>query len=120
MISIRGAIIVNENSKEIILMQSRELLSKIIQENQIIIEDIVSIIFSATKDLTKAYPAPAARELGITKASLLCVQEMYVEDSMEKCLRILMHVKKQNKNLPIQHIYLNGAELLRPDLNSIE
>lgn len=116
MISIRGAIVIDENTKESILNGTKKVLEEIIKQNNIIIEDIVSIIFSATRDLTASYPAPAARELSIFDASLFCVQEMYVENSMNMCVRILMYVNKNCCQKDVKHIYLNGAERLRPDL----
>ncbi|PKM50060.1 MAG: chorismate mutase [Firmicutes bacterium HGW-Firmicutes-7] len=123
MISVRGAIVIKDNTKESILSGTKRALEQIIKENDIQIDEIISIIFSATRDLTASYPAPVARELGIINASLLCVQEMYVENSMAMCIRILMNVNKANKankaccQKDVKHIYLNGAESLRPDLN---
>jgi len=117
MVSVRGAIVIEENTKESILNGTREVLEKMINVNEIEIESIISIIFSATRDLTASYPAPVARELGIFDASLLCVQEMYVENSMAMCIRILMNVNKECCQKDIKHVYLNGAQNLRPDLN---
>lgn len=116
MITIRGAVVINENTKESILGGTKKTLEQIIQENEIQIDDIISIIFSATRDLTASYPAPVARELGIFDASLICVQEMYVENSMAMCIRILMNVNKDGCQKDVKHVYLNGAQSLRPDL----
>ena len=116
MISIRGANTVDENSKEAILESSRELLQQIIQRNALDTSQIVSIFFTATKDLTKVYPAVAARELGLTNCSLICCQEMYVEESLEKCIRVLFHVETNKSQDEAQHIYLNDAVKLRPDI----
>jgi len=118
MVSIRGAIVIEENSKDCIINRTRELLNKIIEGNNINIEEITSILFSATKDITAAYPAIAARDLGIVNAGLLCFQEMYVENSLKMCIRILMNVDNTKKQKDVKHIYLNGAEILRPDLKS--
>lgn len=118
MISIRGAIVVDGNTKENILDRTKEILETIIKENSIKNEEIESIIFSATKDITAVYPAVAAREIGIVDASLLCVQEMYVENSLQMCIRILMHINKEYCQNKVKHVYLNGAECLRPDLQN--
>lgn len=118
MISIRGAITVEENSKEAILNSTKELLKEIYLKNQLSQQEIISIFFSATKDLTKAYPAVAARALGIEEASLFCVQEMYVEGSMQRCIRILMHVNRDNNQCDAVHIYLKDAKKLRPDITN--
>ncbi|MCF8018757.1 MAG: chorismate mutase [Vallitaleaceae bacterium] len=116
MIAIRGAITVNVDSKEAILEGTELMLRTIIEENNLNDDEIISIVFSATKDLTQIYPAVAARDLGITCASLLCVQEMYVAESLAKCLRILMHVEKNLLQKDIKHVYLRDAKILRPDL----
>lgn len=118
MIAIRGATTIKENTKIEILEATQELLSAIIKENKIEIQEISSILFTATKDVTKAYPAVAARQLGITQASLMCMQEMYVEGSLPMCIRVMVQIQRINANmdLHIKHIYLHGAKKLRPDL----
>lgn len=112
--TIRGAITA-ENTAESIIENTRVMLDEIIKRNNIDIKDIVSVIFTATKDLTKAYPAVAARQLGITQAGLMCMQEMFVEGSLEKCIRVLLMVE-MNSSSEVTHVYLKEAERLRPDL----
>lgn len=117
LVAIRGAITIEENSKEAILEGTKELLEKVIKENNILKDSILSIHFSATKDLDAIYPAVAARELGITKASLMCFQEMYVVGSLEKCIRVEVTVEQSHLNCyTIKHQYLREAKRLRPDL----
>jgi chorismate mutase len=116
LVSIRGAITIDENIGDNILKNTKELLEEIMASNNLLNEDIISIIFSATKDITAVYPAVAAREVGITEASLLCVQEMNVDNSLKLCIRILMHVNKDCCQKDIKHIYLKEAKKLRPDL----
>ena len=113
---IRGAITVNENNAESIKMASVRLLREMIENNNIVADDIVSIFFSVTEDLNATFPAKAAREMGLNHTPLLCFHEIRVPDGLEKCIRILMHV---NSNLSIQdihHSYLEKAALLRPDI----
>ena len=117
MVSIRGAITVDSNTSDSILENTTILLEEIIKKNQLDIDDIISIFFSTTKDLTAIYPAVAARNVGITDASLLCVQEMDVENSMNKCIRVLLHVNKKTNQKEVNHIYLKEAVKLRPDIN---
>lgn len=116
MVSIRGAITVDNNTKENILNETKTLLKEIINRNNMSKSQIVSIVFTSTKDLTTAYPAVAARELDIVDASLLCVQEMYVENSLEKCIRVMIHANGDVLQKNVKHVYLKGAEVLRPDL----
>ena len=119
MVAIRGAVFVDANTAEDIKKYTILMLNKIIEDNHLCYEEIISIIFSATNDLTKMYPAVAAREIGINNAALFCTQEMYVEGSATKCLRVLVHVEKQVSQQSVKHVYMNGAERLRPDLNAV-
>ncbi len=116
MVCIRGAITAEENSREEILERTKEMLSEIIERNSLKNEDILSVVFTATKDLTKAYPAVGARQLGLTEASLMCVQEMYVEGSLEKCIRVMVTAENGEKQKDAKHVYLRGAKVLRPDI----
>jgi len=112
---IRGAITVDKNSEREIIDKTKELLKTIIDANDLDISNIISIIFTATKDLDAAYPAVAARELGMVETPLFCCQEMYVEGSLDKCIRVLIHVERREDKKP-KHIYLGRAVNLRPDL----
>jgi chorismate mutase len=116
MFSVRGAITVEIDSANEILESTKELLERIIVANSIKIEEIISIIFSCTRDIKSTYPAEAARNIGILSAGLLCLQEMYVEKSMEKCIRILMLVNGERSQKSINHIFLREAIKLRPDI----
>lgn len=118
-IAIRGATTIKENTKTQILAATTELLNTIIKENNIKIDEIISILFTATKDITKAYPAIAARQLGITQAALMCMQELEIEDSLEMCIRTMVQIQRDpinTDNPPTKHIYLHEAKKLRPDL----
>jgi chorismate mutase len=117
---IRGAITVEKNNKEDILKETTVLLKSIIKENSIELEDISSIFFSVTSDLNQAFPALAARNLGITEAALLCFHEIAVPNSLSKCLRVLIHINTPKKQIEIKHIYLKKAAALRPDKGLIE
>lgn len=114
--AIRGAIFVDVNTREDILAKTEMVLTSIILKNHLDIEDIISITFAATNDLTKVYPAIAARDIGIVDAALFCTQEMYVENSSRMCVRVMMHVNTNYRQSQMQHVYMNGAEKLRPDL----
>lgn len=118
MTSIRGATTVLNNNKEEIIESTIELLHKIIDANNIDIEDIISILFTATKDITKVYPAVAARQIGIVNASLMCMDELYIEGSLPKCIRVMVSIETSKKQKDMKHIYLRNAINLRPDLNN--
>lgn len=114
--SIRGAITIEENTKENIVINTETLLNQIIEKNNINKENIINIIFSTTKDITKAYPAIATRNIGITDCAIMCLQEMYVEQSLPMCIRVMLTVNLDVKKQNIKHIYLKEAKKLRPDL----
>jgi len=114
--SIRGAVTVEENSRECILENTRTLLKDIIESNDLDLENIISVIFTVTRDIDAAYPAVVAREMGIVQAGLMCMQEMYVKDSLEMCIRVLVNIETDKKQKDMKHTYLKGAVKLRPDL----
>ncbi len=116
LVSARGATTVINNDKEEILKNTEIMIKKIINENDINIDNIISMFFTTTKDLTKVYPAVAARSLGIVNASLMCYDELYVENSLEKCVRVMIQFYSEKNQKDIKHIYLNEAKKLRPDL----
>ncbi len=116
MLAIRGAITA-ENTKEDILAKTTLLFTEIIEKNALVEDEVISITFSATKDLTEVYPAVAIREMGWTDTALFCVQEMDVCGALSCVIRVLVLAEKKDldkKN--VKHIYLGGAKKLRPDL----
>ena len=117
---IRGAITVPENSREAILTASEELLQKILEANDVVIDDIACIWFTTTSDLNAAFPAAAARELGFVKTALICCHEMNVPGSLPKCLRVLMLINTEKRADEIIHVYLKGAKCLREEMNSYQ
>ena len=113
---VRGATTVEHNTAEAILSATRELLVTMKRRNGFAVEDVASIIFTATPDLDAVYPAVAARELGWTDTPLLCAQEMAVSGSLRSCVRVLLHWNTDRKAGDVRHVYLEGARMLRPDL----
>ncbi len=116
--AVRGAITVDDNSAADIIDETKLLLKKIVEENKIEQDDIISIIFSVTADLDAAFPAVAARQLGWTSTALMCTNEINVPGSLKKCVRVLMHINSDKGNAELRHIYLKGARVLRPDLGN--
>jgi chorismate mutase len=113
---VRGAITVTKNDAETILAATRELLERMIAANGILESDVASVFFSTTPDLDAVYPAVAARRLGWTHTTLMCVQEMAVQGSLPRCIRILVHWNTPRRMDEICHVYLGEARCLRPDL----
>lgn len=113
---VRGATQVKENSVAEIGIAVTELLRKMLDENQIDKQDLISIIFTATPDLTADFPAVAARSIGLGEVPLLCAVEIDVPNSLSRVVRILMHINTEKSLSEIKHIYLNGATVLRKDI----
>ncbi|ADO76935.1 chorismate mutase [Halanaerobium praevalens] len=116
MYAIRGAISVSANNKTDILDATKEIMQSLIEANSLTEKDLVSIITTATPDLTKVYPGQALRELGYNLTPILCLQEMKVENSSQKMIRLLVHVKGNKDKTQVKHQYLKKAKNLRPDL----
>jgi len=116
---IRGATTVTENSKQAILEATREMLFVMVRANDIRPEDVASAYFTTTMDLNATYPALAARQLGWYDVALLCGHEMQVSDSLERCIRVLVHWNTTRRAKEIIHVYLRKAKSLRPDRKSL-
>jgi chorismate mutase len=117
---VRGAITVEEDSAEAIWSGTRELMAAIIEANGIDEADVASVIFTTTPDLTAAYPARAARELGWQQTALMGMQEIAVPGGLERCIRVLIHWNTTKAIDELQHVFLRGAVVLRPDLTNAE
>lgn len=113
---VRGATIAESNTSDAILSATTELLEKIIETNGIQEEDVASVIFSLTPDLTTVFPAQAARNMGWHRVALLGCQEANIEGGMERCVRILIHWNTTKSLDDIKHVYLRDSVRLRPDL----
>ncbi|MBS1251154.1 MAG: Chorismate mutase AroH [Anaerolineales bacterium] len=112
---VRGATVIEENTREAILAGTRELLQRMIDVNGIDSDDVASAIFTTTRDLNAEFPAVAARQLGWCNQALLCSHEMAIPGALDSVVRILVHWNTTKNAKEIRHIYLNGAETLRPD-----
>ena len=113
---IRGANCAEANSREAIFEATQNLLTRIIEANEIEIERIASIFITATPDLTADFPAFAAREIGLSLVPLLCATEIDVPGAMKRVIRVLIHVDTEKQQADIRHQYLGETARLRPDL----
>lgn len=118
---IRGATTVDRDEPSLILEATRELLSRMLAENEIDdFEPIASIFFTTTPDLVSAFPAEAARELGMSLVPLLCNQEIPVPGRTPRVVRVMMQVNTRRSQAEMRHVYLREARSLRPDLVSAQ
>jgi chorismate mutase len=117
---IRGATTAETNTRESILNATQELLTAIVEANQLNVADIASVYFTVTPDLDAAFPARAARDLGWTDAALIDAQAPRVIGDLPRCIRVLIHWNTDRAADEIAHMYLREAKILRPDRSSEE
>ncbi|RIH86459.1 chorismate mutase [Calidithermus roseus] len=118
---VRGAITVEENSREAILSATRELLEKMLEINQINDFDAIgAMIFTLTDDLNAAFPAEAARQLGMQMVPLINSREVPVPGSLPRVIRVMMLWNTSLPQKQVRHVYLREAVRLRPDLESAQ
>jgi chorismate mutase len=114
--AVRGATTVEADTPETITVRVQELLLTLMERNNLHLDDIISVIFTATQDLTSMFPATASREIGFGDVPLLCAAEIPVPGSMPKCVRVMVHTYTHLSRTQLRHTYLHGARVLRDDL----
>jgi chorismate mutase len=110
---IRGATTAKENAANAIYDATRELLTRLIEANQIEEENVAAVYFTATPDLNAAFPAAAARQLGWNNTALMDATEIAVPGSLARCVRVLILFNTEKSQRDIVNIYLNGTDVLR-------
>jgi chorismate mutase len=113
---IRGAITVEADERPAITSATERLLNEIVARNGIELEDIASVLFTLTPDLHASFPALAARDMGWVTVPMLHAVEIAVPGALGRVIRVLMHVNTSLSAAEIEHVYLDGARVLRPDL----
>ena len=116
MLALRGATTCEVDTVEEIDVRTQVLVQAMLDRNEVGHEDIVSIIFTATDDLTAQFPATAARALGLGDIPLICARELGIDGGMPRAIRVLMHLYTTRARDELHHVYLEGAKSLRDDL----
>lgn len=114
--AIRGATCLQRDDATEMAEAVTELLHEVMSRNSISADDFVSVLFTSTPDLHSAFPAAAARGVGLADVPLICAQEIDVTGAMEKVVRVMVHVQTSKSRSEIKHVYLRGAEALRQDI----
>ena len=117
--ALRGAITVDANEAEAILSATEELVREVMERNALAVEDMVSCIFTCTRDLDAEFPAVAARNLGLSSVPLLCAHEIDVPGALPRVIRLLLHCYADPET-EAKHVYLREAESLRRDLQGAQ
>jgi chorismate mutase len=113
---LRGATTVDADTVAQVTERSQELMRELMARNALVEDDIVSVLFTTTADVTSIFPATAIREIGFGAVPLLCAAEIAVPGSMPLCIRVLLHVHTTRSRDEMHHVYLHGAQGLRDDL----
>ena len=113
---LRGATTVDVDTQEQVTQRSQELILRLMERNDLAEDDIVSVLFTATADVTSIFPATAVREIGFGAVPLLCAAEIAVPGAVPRCIRVLLHAYTTRTRDEIHHVYLHGAQGLRDDL----
>jgi chorismate mutase len=115
--ALRGATTCDEDTSEEIEAKTGALLRTIFDRNGLSNDDIVSVIFTSTPDLTSQFPATAARAaMDLGDVALLGAQEQAVADAVPRCVRVLVHCYTDRSRDALEHVFLGGAADLRRDL----
>ncbi|MDQ0188544.1 chorismate mutase [Alicyclobacillus cycloheptanicus] len=114
---IRGAVTVDANTSDAIFHATKQLMEEIIERNQLDCDNVASVLLTMTPDLTASFPAKAVRSIpGWQWVPLMCAVELNIEGALPRCIRVLLHVNTDQPQDELNHVYLGGATVLRPDL----
>lgn len=116
LIALRGATTVAADEPVLLAEATRELLRVLVERNTLQPSQVISAFFTCTADLTSAYPAQAARDMGWRHVPMLCAAEMPVRGALPRCIRVLLHVDAPSGVTLPRHAYLRDAAVLRGDL----
>ena len=114
--AIRGATQVEANTAEAITVATQELILEILAAHSLTADDVISVLFTSSPDLTATFPAAAARSLGFENTPLICSVEIDVPGALPRTVRVMAHVESALSKGDIAHIYLHGAKALRRDI----
>ena len=114
--AIRGATQLERDERDHLLERVSELMTMVLGDNELSIDELISVIFTATDDVHSEFPAYAARRLGLVDVPLLCARELEIEGGTPRCVRVLIHLSTEVPRDQLHHVYLEGAQNLRDDL----
>ena len=117
--AVRGATQLDDDIREHMLERVAEMVLDVMESNGLVVDDFISVIFTATGDLASEFPAYAARQLGFDDVPLICARELEIDGSMPRVVRMMAHVETHMSRSEVTHVYLHGAAGLRRDLHRV-
>ena len=117
--AVRGATQLEADEREHLLDRVEEMVLDVMRSNGLTVDDFISVIFTATADVSSEFPAYAARQLGFGDVPLICARELEIGGSLPRVVRMMAHVETDLPRAEITHCYLHGAASLRTDLTRV-
>jgi chorismate mutase len=114
--ALRGATTFDADTAEHVTGRVVELVELMLERNGVHHDDVISILFTSTGELTSVFPASAARTIGLGDVPLICARELDIDGATPRCIRVLMHIETDRARSELRHVYLEGAKGLRDDL----
>lgn len=117
-VGLRGATTLDHDSREEVVARTAELVQELLRRNDLVSNDLISMLLTATDDVGSEFPAAAVRACGITDVPVICARELTVTggNAMPLCIRILAHAYSAKPRHQLRHVYLRDARQLRSDL----
>ena len=114
--AIRGATTIEDDVPALITDRVKALMAALFERNELTNDDVISVLVTGTADIRSLHPAAAVRGFGLPDVPILGAQEMEVDGTLARCVRVLLHVETDRPRSELQHVFLEGAVVLRPDL----
>jgi chorismate mutase len=114
--ALRGATTFDVDEIDHVTGRVVDLVTQMLAQNEVDHDDIISILFTATDDLSAVFPATAARTIGLGDVPLICARELAIAGATPRCIRVMMHLESERSRAELRHVYLEGATTLRDDL----
>lgn len=115
-VALRGATTLDIDDEAHMVDRVQVLVAQMLERNEVDLDDLISILFTATDDVHCAFPALAARRMGFTDVPLMCARELAVDGATPRCIRVMVHLNSKRTRAEMHHVYLEGAVGLRDDL----
>jgi chorismate mutase len=114
--ALRGATTLDVDEAGHLAERIQALVGRMLEDNGIGRDDLVSMLFTATDDIHCMFPATAVRSAGFGDVPLICARELDIVGATPRCIRVMMHVATDRPRQDLHHVYLEGARQLRDDL----
>jgi chorismate mutase len=118
--ALRGATTVDDDTPEQITERVKALMAALFERNGLDNDDVISLLVTGTPDLHSYHPATAARSFGLPDVPIMGAQELAIEGSLSHCIRVMLHIETERSKDDLRHVFLEGARVLRPDLDTDE